>query len=477
MGVGRDPSGAWHPYEDFRWAADLAAFLKAVDAEGKGATDLVLNGDTFELLQSREKDCTYADASLSCTEAEMLARADRVLAAHREEIEALGDFAGSGSNRIVLVPGDHDAGLLFPSVARRVVSSLGAPEGRAAVAAAGFWLSADGQVYAEHGHQIGFSPNKFKVWPSPFVRRNGRMHLARPWGESLIQSFYNSQEERYPILDNLAEEGIGMKYGLAAEGLADAGEAAPELLRYFLFKMAWQQFRMDLDEGEVGPPTWDLARVRATGPVFLVESLPDDDLFKPLAKKALLDGRLGSSMAELGDQEIVAICDYRAAVRRARRRLERILTQLPGEGPPVTECPRTPETTGPSFEYYWRSRDAVFGRHVEGLEKRLEPIAVFVHAHTHLADRGFSPNRQADRPLVINAGAWQRTITPVQMEQLKQDRGVSDSVLLPSLYPEQLPPCYSFVQILTSTGPPTPALRFWRQAENGSWEISTQCTN
>ncbi len=45
-------AGEWHPYEDFRWASEFAAFLTTVDTEGRGRDDLVLNGDTFELLQS-----------------------------------------------------------------------------------------------------------------------------------------------------------------------------------------------------------------------------------------------------------------------------------------------------------------------------------------------------------------------------------------------------------------------------------------
>ena len=46
MGIGRDPSGAWHPFEDARWASELGRFLTAVDAAGQSAVDLVLNGDT-----------------------------------------------------------------------------------------------------------------------------------------------------------------------------------------------------------------------------------------------------------------------------------------------------------------------------------------------------------------------------------------------------------------------------------------------
>src|SRR2546422_330483 len=49
FGEGRDGSGAWHPYEDFRWPAEFAGFLKTIDEDGKGSVDLILNGDTFEL--------------------------------------------------------------------------------------------------------------------------------------------------------------------------------------------------------------------------------------------------------------------------------------------------------------------------------------------------------------------------------------------------------------------------------------------
>ena len=50
LGAGKGANGEWLPTEDFRWQDDLASFLRAIDEAGKGATDLVLNGDTFELL-------------------------------------------------------------------------------------------------------------------------------------------------------------------------------------------------------------------------------------------------------------------------------------------------------------------------------------------------------------------------------------------------------------------------------------------
>jgi hypothetical protein len=496
MGVGRAPSGAWHPSEDFRWSSEFAAFLKAIDQEGRSAVDLVLNGDTFELLQSTVPGCEPAAADAGCGEAEALGRLERVLLAHEAEIDALAQFARAGSNRVVFVPGDHDAALLFPAVGRRVVGALGAPSGRVEMAAQGYWVSPDGKIYAEHGHQIGLDAHRFEGWPSPFVTRGGATYLARPWGEQTVQPFYNRLEERYPIVDNFALAGAGLKYAFAADTSVDATDAVPRLLHYLLMLMSWQQFRMELDGGEVEPPTWDLAQARAQGAALLVASLPDDDRFKPLAAKALADGRLARSIEELTDEELVALCDYRAASRRARRRGEPYLLQFTPRGPVVTECPRTPDSRGTLFDYFWRSRDQLFLRHLDTVTRRLpaaRPPTVFVHGHTHLPDRGqegaialaagyltiprqgFSPVRGAVAPVVINGGAWQRTITPAQFERIETERALPPADLLRALQPEDLPPCYSFVHVAPYTDAPTPNVRYWRQAAAGDWAMGAGC--
>ena len=490
LGEGRGADGAWSPYEDFRWPEDLRGFLAALADEG-GPTDLVLNGDTFELLQASDGACANDDPALGCGEAEALARLERVLAAHGAEVAALAAFASAGGNRLTLVPGEHDAALLFPAVGRRAVAAFGAGPGRVSVAREGYWRSVDGLIHAEHGHQIGRRADRFADWPAPFTTGSGPRRLTRPWGQSVVQALYDRWEPRFPIVDNLADEGAGVR-ALAAAGVEDAGAAAPDLLRFLLFRMSWQQFRMDLDRGDVEPPVWDLARVREEGPRFLVDSLPDDDRFKPLAVRALDAGRLTALMEALGDDELAALCDHRAALRRARRRFERILTQLDPTGPPVAECPRTPETAAPRFDYFWGSRDRVFGRHLAQLADP-RPVAVLVHGHTHLADYrqgnftrvevgrtyvvdGFSPVRGAAEPVVVNGGAWQRTATPRQLDEHRRRRGMSEAEVLESLRPEHLPPCYSFVRIDPyADRPAPPVLRYWRQAGDGTWATAPRC--
>jgi hypothetical protein len=322
------------------------------------------------------------------------------------------------------------------------------------------------------------------------VTYQGRELLATSPGEVVLQTLYKRLEERYPIVDNLAASGVGVKYALAGD--LEAGTLAP-LLRTLLLSTPWQQFRMELDDGEVEAPVWDLEQVRKQGPAFFVASFPDDDPFKPLVAGASTSGAIGP-LEQWSNDELVAVCDYRAAVRRARRRFEPLVTQFAPRGPVVAECPRTPETRGAQFDYFWRSRDETFAQHLKMIaaETGGRSPAVFVHGHTHLADRsqynanmisggllkipmeGFSPVRGALSPIAINSGAWQRTITPAQYERLRTARSMSDDQLLGSLQPEDLPACYSFVRIPRYTDVPAPAVRYWRQA-GGEWRMGESC--
>ena len=239
MGPGRDASGNWHAVEDFRWRDEFLRFLEALNAEG-GNTDLVINGDLFELLQSPTTPCRHTDARFGCTVADALQRLDVVTTAHQAELAAIGKFAMAGSNRVHVVPGDHDAALLIPEVWQRAVQSFAAPADRIVLAASGSWRSPDGRVHVEHGHQLPLSADRFSNWPNPVIADSGRAYVERPWGERAILPLYDRTEVRYPIVDNIAEEGVGAKL-VAAAGGVDQSEIGP-LLRLLLTKTTWQRF-------------------------------------------------------------------------------------------------------------------------------------------------------------------------------------------------------------------------------------------
>jgi hypothetical protein len=259
--------------------------------------------------------------------------------------------------------------------------------------------------------------------------------------------------------------------------------------------MSWQQFRMELDDGDVAPPAWDLERLREQGSAFVAASIPNDDPLKPLVTKALSGG--GLDAIQLTDDEMIAVCDYRAAVRRARRRFEHTLTQLAPRGPAVAECPRSAGSRGATYEYFWRSRDLMFSRHLDAIAGQRasaqRPIRVFVYGHTHVPDRaqslantisggllkipmeGFSPRRGELTPVVINGGAWMRTMTPVSLERAAAESGRTVADALATITPEELAPCYSFVQISLETGNAVPAVRYWRRSAEGQWDVAPAC--
>ncbi len=452
MGPGRDAGGSWHAVEDFRWRGEFIQFLDALNTAGGGNSDLVINGDLFELLQSPAIPCAHSDPWLGCTTAQALQRLETVITSHAEELAAIGRFAAAGSNRVHVVPGDHDAALLIPEVWQRSVRSFAAPADRIALAASGSWGSPDGRVHVEHGHQLPLSADRFSNWPNPFITTSGRTHLERPWGEQAVLPFYDRTEARYPIVDNIAEEGAGAKF-VAAAGGVDQSEIAP-LLRLLLTKTTWQQFRMDLDDGEVQAPAWDLAQIRGNLAAFVSGSLPSDDPFAAVVSK--MTPRSGAAVgATMNDRQIIATCDYRAAIRRARRRMERVLTQLAGVGPPIAECPRLPDTVGPAFEYYWRSRDQQVAQYIA----RRPGLDVIVFGHTHLLDRPFRPLGD-DGPAVVTSGAWQRTVHPVDLTQLEAPL-------------ESLSPCYSFVRIPGGAGTRTTEARSWRLNDQQQWTMAS----
>ena len=163
----------------------------------------------------------------------------------------------------------------------------------------------------------------------------------------------------------------------------------------------------------------------------------------------------------------------------------------------MAECPRRPDSRGGQFDYFWRTRDLIYGRRLATVQAGRPaggaPIAVFVHSHTHLVDwrqrillstsqgrpvivDGFSPVRDALAPVVVNGGAWQRTITPVQFARLQAASGLADAELMRALRLEHLAPCYSFVQVDPyEVTPAAPRVRYWRRAESGTWELAAEC--
>ena len=121
MGDGRDTSGNWLPYEDFRWTDELELFLAALQSDSEVSTDLVLNGDVFDLVQSGDGACSYEDGDLGCSEDEVLVRLERVLAAHAREVFVGGVGFLSGGIVNALLPSSRLQNLAVQPLERPII--------------------------------------------------------------------------------------------------------------------------------------------------------------------------------------------------------------------------------------------------------------------------------------------------------------------------------------------------------------------
>jgi UDP-2,3-diacylglucosamine pyrophosphatase LpxH len=478
FGVGRDKStGQWHPMEDFRWKEEFELFLSEINRRGGGNTDLILNGDTFELWQSLNTDCAYKDPDLGCTEEEVYARLEHILQEHKSEIDALASFARSSNNYLYIIPGNHDAGLLFNTVKAKLLKEMSTPE-RVSIVDQGYWESPDSQTYAEHGHQIGKDVNSWgDNWPKPFLSVDGKTYLKRPWGEKFVQDYYNEFEAKYPIIDNISDEGEGVRYAKAAEGPASTVKDIAGFVTFFLFKVSWDQFTSSLTpESGKKTPEWDVNAIQQGGPKFLLDSMPSDNPFYLNVKAALNEGRLNATFQKLSPEDIKLICNERHA--RVKRE-----SKLPKAEQAMTSCPRPKGKLAAGAESLLRSRDTVLAEYLNGLRKKLDrpavkPFSTFIYSHTHKAISNFTPIIKGVkwRPAVFNTGAWQRTITPAQLKIVAGDLDQKD--VLQYIQPEDLPKCYSVVLVGSMLNDPEsgPRLRYW--TVNGkNWQLEKQCND
>ncbi len=503
IGPGKDDKDPekWKNIEDFRWHEEFSEFLKFVTEEGKKNADLIILGDMFELWQSANMDCTgegmtlrctvrdceHGDKELGCTEGEALVRAKRILSQHKDVFESLRAFvAPETTNRIIILPGNHDAAILYPLVAREIISEIvGNPveetdcqsTSRVCIAKKGYWMSSDGRTYADHGHQFD-TANRFVDWPTPFVKREGQTYLERPFGEQMVQKFYNRYEERFPILDNLSGESEGISLGFETQGLRLIDDFA-EFAQFLLLKISWKQFEDFLGEQKEGqPPKWDLDKIEDS-PNFLIDSIPAGDPLRIVAEESLRQKKFELRPSRLTKDQLQELCDYK------------MLRKKQGDAK-VVECPRAGEDTGAII-------DKIADREKENLKEHLfsvyaarkaalpalKPFSVYLYGHTHQRSKDPETLQKGDSSpwalMVINTGAFQRVVDRKQLKKIQEQRRnqgekLENRDILTTLSPEDLPACYTFVRIDPYTDAPNPLLRYWVKNKKGGWVQSSHCS-
>lgn len=485
IGPGREPSGTWSDYEDFRDHEALAALLENI--AGGGTTDLLILGDFLELWQTTNmvcddrntdcypRDCRPENRDLGCSEDEALKRAQKIALDHKEVFDNLKGFLVVEGNRLFLLPGNHDAALLFRQVSDYVISELSVAEDGKTLKipkflSTGFWLSADRRVLADHGHFFD-KPNSFRGWsatdpPTPFTKdEQGVRRLERTAGEQIVQACVDNLEHRYPLIDNFITDDFIIKQALGTACLHDKGTAA-SLMKLIWSNLSFNQFVHFL--GEDGTPVWDYDEMRKRGTYhadFLVDYLDEN---RGAVKSFLGEGSF-IDLSIFDDASLEILCDYKYAK----------LAEIK-DGHAIELCPRKGDALGGAADRYLNSDPtSPLKEHVANLRNFLADsspletsLSLYIFGHTHEANiLNDIPIRSNPQEITaINSGTFQRIISPEKWKAVSGNCTSKELQFLNDLKYEDLPRGYTFVRVkpYKSGAEPVAELLTWER-HNGAW--------
>ena len=468
MGLGRDSEKKWEPTEDFRWPGALQGFLAYASKTYGDSIDLLVLGDFLELWQPPpDIECGSPSADLGCSPDKLAKIAARVVSAHSTELQTLKQFSQRGDNRLILLPGNHDSGLLLPEVWDLLQQPLDVASGRVKREPDGTWQSADKLVFAEHGHQIGRDANKYANWPTITTQHNAATFVVRPWGERFVQKIFNEVEREYPMIDNLSPESLGVRYRIADKGLLSAASDGARFLLFNIFETSLKQKSRALGDqcaasGQPCPARpegkrWDVTYARSLGDRLAVAALDPSDPFRQFLDSGSEDAKairdeLAQQIKATGDdalseEEIVQLCDQ-AAIRSALR------------------C--EPREAGAFAQSILYSKEAVLRKHLVARKLASKSVAFYVYGHTHQLETPWDIKVGGSRYIqVANTGAFQRLIDEEQFKARLAARNIQPAQALKSLTHDDMPACYTYVVVTHKDDPQMKTLR-WYQPEGAA---------
>lgn len=467
FGMGR-AGKTWSHKEDFRWSKALAGFLERISTCGRNSVDLVIAGDSMELWQPPNEDlCLGVNPNTGCTRSEVFSLTKMITAAHSKDFLELGRFSNRGTNRVFFIPGNHDAAILFDEVWGEVRRSMNSASGRVfrcgkigvkPCTTGALWVSEDGQVVIEHGHQIGNDVNNFPNWPDISTNVNNVEYMHRSWGEWFVQSLFNAEEDNYPIIDNLIPEAAGARYRMADRGLWKSVQDVSRFMRFNLFETSFAQ-KMD-SVGRSGSSSsihWDVDAARDRGYRLFAEALPKEDPFRIKLESNSSDfinlrndlTSLVADKSKMTDAEIKQLCNQ-------------IIIQSEGKA----NCDGS---AGAVIQRLTRSKDDVMASHlrIRIAKDGLTQMRVFIYAHTHQLEVGHIVNAGNLNDVdVFNTGAFQRLVDEPGFVARAKAEKISPGAALKNLKIEKLPPCYTAVVVALEKNPIEAATIRWKMEEN-----------
>jgi len=467
FGPGRREDGSWDPIDDFRWPRALRGFLDYISTWGHDEVDLVILGDFFELWQHPEISCASVDPDFGCTTLEMKKVVKRILGKHHPELESLWAFAEKGRNRLVVVPGNHDAALLSDAIWEQVSQSIGHPNARVRRSTDGYWSSEDGFILGEHGHQIGIDVSGFGgLWPAGF-RRDASAAYPRPWGQLFVESFFDTAEITYPIIDNVIPQSKGVAMLLQGQTVAADASQVARFLAFNAVRTSLKQkvvLNIPTPESQSAALTethgWDVSKGRSLGYKLFADALPDGDWWRD----ELLGGEgaywnsvreelkaIAGNANKLTTPQVVTLCDRISLLAKEQPETKRATCS--SELALSVASSVIPEAT-------------ILASHLNDLRPTYPNAGIFVYGHTHEMAMKFNIKLKGGRSIdVLNTGAFQRLTDVESLKVLQTDRHLSTDLDVLKLSSEDLKPCYSAVLIEYHGRDPDPVLKYWYMAE------------
>jgi UDP-2,3-diacylglucosamine pyrophosphatase LpxH len=457
FGVGKTANGAWNPTEDFRWPKALRGFVNRISQLGQERVDLIIVGDFLELWQPpADIPCKGVGADLGCSIEEMSLLVQKVVEQHAGDLAILRAFAERGENRLHVIVGNHDSTLRYAPVWKSLGAALNAASGRIELVTKGVWVSGDGRILAEHGHQIGKDVNRYETWPDIVRQVDGKNYIVRPWGELFVQRLFNAEEAVYPIIDNLSPETAGARYRAADRGFwSSAGDIA-RLVAFNLLETSLSQKIISLGKPPAGKVTWNVEIARKMGSSLFLFALdrtdpmrlqleaggPDADAIKSemtvLAKDAAL----------LPDEEVQQICDLIALKE------------------PDNIC--WDSSLGSLAENLLEAKSDVLAKHLTVRQAEHISMRVFIYGHTHQFEEPWSVVLPGSVNISIaNTGAFQRLINEAGF--LARLKGRTPQEALRTMSLDELPPCYTAILVppVAAGQIPVPEVKAWHMPEDG----------
>lgn len=244
--LGAGPAGDPNPLEDFTNDEDFAALLAdaAAESERDGAdVELILNGDTFEMLQVPHVDDfdpaeAYPPERYHSSLQENSARKmTLIIRGHPTFFQALHDFLQAGPPRrhVTFVKGNHDIDLHWPAVQDHIREALEATGPRQSLLAFEERRVRREGIYVEHGNQYAERVDQVEDMEEPHdPGRPGQ--LDYPPGSWFVMNIFNKIEHHRYWIDGVkpitALIWFALKYdfGFAAEAIATLLRALPGTL-------------------------------------------------------------------------------------------------------------------------------------------------------------------------------------------------------------------------------------------------------